>query len=73
MALPFGVVDEFEIKATGHPTEPDRIWTRATMAPCSFIADQAVSRLGYARAEVVNTYGGHRSEPLYVAEKLGHV
>jgi hypothetical protein len=58
--------DEFEIKATGHPSEPERVWTRSRLDPSKFIAEQAVARLGYARAEVVNTFGGHRSDPLFV-------
>ncbi len=62
-------VDEFEIKATGHPTEPDRIWTRSRLDPSKFIAEQAVERLGYARAEVVNTFGGHRSDPFVVVTR----
>jgi len=57
--------DEFEIKATGQGMEP-RIWTRSTMGAACAIADQAISKLGYTNAEVVNTYGGHRSDPLYV-------
>lgn len=63
--------DEFEIKATGHPTEPDRIWTRDHLAPCIFIAEKAVRSLGYKRAEVVNTFRGVRSDPLHVVEALG--
>lgn len=56
--------DEFEIKATGEGMET-RTWTRSTMGAASAIADQAVTKLGYALAEVVNTYGGHRSDVLY--------
>jgi hypothetical protein len=59
--------DEFEIKATG-PEMKDRVWTRSTMGAACSIADQAVERLGYKRAEVVNTYGGHRSDVLYSKE-----
>lgn len=58
------MTDEFEIKATG-PDMPVRIWTRSTLDPAKFIADRAVSELGYTYAEVVNTYGGHRSDPLH--------
>lgn len=57
--------DEFEIKATC-PDKEDRIWTRSKLSTAQFIADQAILRLGYAHAVVVNTFGGHRSDPLYV-------
>lgn len=63
--------DEFEIKATGHATEPERIWTRSTLEVANFIADQAVERLGYARAEVINTFGGVRSNPIYIVTPEG--
>ena len=62
--------DEFEIKATKKDAEP-RIWTRSTYVTSKIIADQAVVKLGYERAEVVNTYGGHRSDPLYVVDATG--
>jgi len=61
--------DEFEIKATGTDMQ-DRVWTRSTMGAACSIADQAVERLGYQRAEVVNTYGGHRSDVLYSKEAV---
>ena len=61
--------DEFEIKATGTDMQ-DRVWTRSTMGAACSIADQAVDRLGYQRAEVVNTYGGHRSDTLYVKVEM---
>jgi hypothetical protein len=61
--------EEFEVKATG-PDMPVRIWTRDKLDPCKFIAERAVTDLGYKHAEVVNTFGGHRSDPLYsVGEK----
>lgn len=62
-----GDIDEFEIRATSSDKEP-RIWTRDTLDTAKSIADQAVSRLGYERAQVVNTYGGVRSDILYLAE-----
>lgn len=72
--------DEFEIKATGHETEADRIWTRSKYDVAKFIADQTITRLGYKQAEVVNTFGGHRSDPLYVVtathsriERVDHI
>jgi hypothetical protein len=55
--------DEFEIKATG--PEGERIWTRSHYDTAKFIADQTITRLGYQRAQVVNTFGGHRSDVLY--------
>lgn len=58
--------DEFEITATGHATEDDRMWHRSTLDVAKFIAEQAVERFGYARAEVINAFGGHRSDPLYI-------
>lgn len=62
-------MDEFEIKATGHPTEADRIWTRAALGVSVAIADKAVHWHGYKKAVVVNTFGGIRSDELYVVEK----
>ena len=59
-------MDEFEIKGTGHKTDPDRIWTRSDPKTAEHIALQVVHKLGFARAEVVNTYGGHRSNPLVI-------
>lgn len=58
-------MDEFEIKAT-HPDMEERVWTRDTLGVSKFIADQAVDKLGYQRAAMVNIYGGHRSDELYV-------
>jgi hypothetical protein len=64
--------DEFEIKATGHPTGLlDRTWTRSKLAAATSIADQAVQKLGYTRAEVINTFGGHRSQPIYIVTPEG--
>lgn len=56
-------MDEFEIKA--FKGNEERIWTRSEYDTAKFIADQAINRLGYERAEVVNTFGGHRSDVLY--------
>lgn len=58
-----GDTDEFEIKATG--PQGERIWTRSHYGTAKIIADQTITKLGYTRAEVVNTYGGHRSSVLY--------
>ncbi len=69
MGVPFGVIDEFQITATSS-TKETRIWTRSYLNVSKFIADQAISRLGYDKAEVVNTYGGVVSDPLYVVEKI---
>lgn len=59
--------DEFEVKATC-PTKGQRVWTRDSLEAAKSIADQAISKLGYTRAQVVNTFGGHRSNVLYLAE-----
>lgn len=58
--------DEFRITATGHPTEPDRVITRNDLEVSKFIAHSAVRVKGWAKAEVVNTYGGHISNPLWI-------
>lgn len=55
--------DEFEIKATG--PEGERIWTRNTYDVAKYIADSTITKLGYQRAQVINTFGGHRSDVLY--------
>ena len=56
-------MDEFEIRATGDQGE--RIWTRSHYHVAKYIADQTITKLGYSRAEVRNTFGGHRSDVLY--------
>lgn len=61
--------DEFLIQATG-PGMEDRSWTRSTLAVAQYIADSAITKLGYAYAEVRNQYGGHMSDPLYQVEKI---
>lgn len=61
--------DEFLIQATG-PGMEDRSWTRSTLAVAEHIADQAITRLGYAYAEVRNQFGGHLSDPLYKVERI---
>lgn len=61
--------DEFLIRATGQGME-DRSWTRSTLAVAQHIADQAITKLGYAYAEVRNQYGGVFSDPLYKVEKI---
>lgn len=66
--------EEFEVRATG-PDMPVRIWTREKLDPCKFIAERAVEDLGYTKAEVVNTFGGVRSNPIYTVtptEKINH-
>lgn len=59
-------MDEFEIQAIGHPTDLDRKWTRSKLGASKSIVDRAVDELGYSKAWVVNTYGGHVSDTLYV-------
>jgi hypothetical protein len=61
------IMDEFEIKATAG--NESRIWTRDDFQTAKHIADQAFERLYYDHVEVVNTFGGHRSDPLYIRDK----
>lgn len=56
--------DEFEITATKPGQEP-RVWTRNKYEVAKVIADSTITRLGYQKAVVVNTFGGHRSDVLY--------
>lgn len=63
--------DEFEITATGHATSPDQMWHRSTLDVAKFIAEQAVERLKFTRAVVINTFGGHRSNPIYIVTPEG--
>lgn len=56
--------DEFEITAT-KPGEEPRVWTRSKYDVAKFIADSAITKLGYGKAVVVNTFGGDRSDVLY--------
>jgi len=56
--------DEFEITATKPGQEP-RVWTRSKYEVAKVIADSTITRLGYQKAVVVNTFGGHRSDVLY--------
>ena len=62
-------MDEFEITATA-PDKKSRVWTRATLMVAKIIADSAI-RQGYTKAVVINTYGGLRSNPIYIAETTG--
>lgn len=62
--------DEFLIQADG-PGMENRSWTRSTLGVAQYIADQAVTKLGYAHAEVRNQYGGHLSDTLYEVRKVG--
>ena len=62
--------DEFLIVAKAEG-QPDRSWTRSTLGVSQHIADQAVTRLGYTHATVVNTFGGHISDTLYEVRKVG--
>ena len=57
--------DEFEITATEHPHMETRVWTRSKYDTAKFIADSAITKLGYGKAVVINTFGGHRSDTLY--------
>jgi hypothetical protein len=61
-------MDEFLIEAKGSDV---RTWTRSTLAVAQFIADQAISRLGYNEAKVYNVYGGHKSDALYTVQRVG--
>ena len=65
------MTDEFEITASGHATSADQMWHRSTLDVAKFIADQAIQRLGFTRAVVINTFGGHRSNPIYIATPEG--
>ncbi len=56
--------DEFEITAT-HPSKEARVWTRNKYEVAKVVADSTITRLGYEKAVVVNTFGGHRSDVLY--------
>lgn len=57
-------MDEYEIKATGEGME-DRIWTRDKLSSSKKVAEGAIAKLGYSKAEVFNTFGGHRGWSLY--------
>lgn len=60
------VTDEFEVRGyTDDEGERGGTWTRATLAASMAFAEELVARHGYRRAEVRNTYGGHRSDVLY--------
>jgi len=61
--------DEFLIEAKGKIAEETETWTRNNLAAAQSIADQAIRRLGYLEARVYNTYGGVRSDALYVVRK----
>jgi hypothetical protein len=61
--------DEFEITAT-HPHMEARVWTRSEYGVAKIIADSAITKLGYGKAVVVNTFGGDRSDVLYEVEAL---
>lgn len=56
--------DEFEITAT-HPNKDPKVWTRSHYNTAKIIADSTITRLGYEKAVVINTFGGHRSNVLY--------
>jgi hypothetical protein len=62
-------IDEFRITASKDKTE-DRIWTRSSLGTSKHIADQAITKLGFTKAIVVNTFGGHISDSLYTVEKI---
>jgi len=57
--------DEFRIDATDVSGAPVRRWTRNSFDVSTFIADQAVERLGFVRAEVRNQFQGDISDVLY--------
>jgi hypothetical protein len=62
--------DEFLIVAKGAIASDEETWTRNNLAAAQMIADQAISRLGYREAKVYNTYGGHKSDALYVVQRV---
>jgi len=57
-------IDEFRITAS-KPGCEDRVWTRNSYSAAKAVADNAVIKLGYVIAQVVNTFGGHVSDTLY--------
>lgn len=59
-------MDEFLIIASGGKG-PNREWTRNNFSAAQMVADRA-SRLGYAKVEVFNTYGGYKSDALYTVD-----
>jgi len=63
--------DEFEITAT-HPHMEARVWTRSRYEVAKAIADGAVTKLGYSKVVVINTFGGHRSDTLYEVVSGSH-
>lgn len=61
-------IEAFKTNESGR--EITRIWTRDKLSVAKFIADSAVEKLGYSRAEVRNTFGGDVSNLLYKIEAL---
>ncbi len=62
-------MDEFLIVATGEGRET-REWGRNNLASAQRVADSAINHpaLRYAKAEVFNVFGGHKSEAIYTVE-----
>jgi hypothetical protein len=58
-------IDEFEIIARASD-RTERRWTRSNIDAARSLAEQAVDKHGYVYAQVVNVFGGHRSDPLHV-------
>ena len=57
-------LDEFEIIATD-ADGTSRVWKRSRLASSKAIAEFAVNKRGYVKAQVFNVFGGNRSESLY--------
>lgn len=55
--------DEFEIKAFDS-NKNYRIWTRNSLSSALNLAQQVLNQ-GYNNVEVVNIFGGHRSDNFY--------
>lgn len=63
------MMDEFLIEAQG-PKLGKRTWTRDKLSTAQFIADQAITKLGYAEANVYNVFGGTKSDSLYTVTSI---
>jgi hypothetical protein len=59
-------MDEFLIVATGQG-RPPREWGRNNLAAAQRVADNAINHplLRFAKAEVFNVFGGHKSDAIY--------
>jgi hypothetical protein len=61
--------DEFLIVATGEG-RVTREWNRNNLASAQRVADSAINHpsLRFAKAEVFNVFGGHKSDALYTVK-----